>query len=56
MTKDTFLFLLLTVVLSSLFCFGWGRHEAFECQQWAEQAKEQPGFYYAEWQKQQCGL
>lgn len=35
---------------------GIYRMERVECKQWAEDAEEYPDFYYANWQRQQCGL
>jgi hypothetical protein len=33
---------------------GLERQEKYECNKWAEQAKEYPYFYYTDWQIEQC--
>lgn len=33
---------------------GESRNEVVECLTWQQQAKEYPGFYLLEWQREQC--
>lgn len=35
---------------------GISRQEEYECAKWADQAKELSGFYYTDWQKDQCNI
>ena len=52
------LFLLLVIVYFFVFLaileMGIEKQEKFECYQWQKQAKEFPGFYLTEWQREQC--
>ena len=51
-------FWLMVVVLAILagctLGVGIKNHERKECYEWQKQAREYPGFYLTDWQKEQC--
>lgn len=54
--KNVFLFILLAILWFWMIGVGVHRQEVHECEKWASQSEQNNGFYYTEWQLQQCGL
>lgn len=44
----------LAVVLVTSIIVGTGKSELSECTKWSQEASVYPGFYLAQWQKNQC--
>lgn len=44
----------LTAAIVTSIVVGTGRSEAAECVKWSQEADARPGFYLAQWQKDQC--
>lgn len=52
----TILLLIALMVIFWAIAIGWQRQEQYECIRWADEAKDRPNYFYADWQKEQCNL
>jgi len=48
------LFLLFLVLVGWVALEGIERQERAECERWIQDSKQYPGYYFTDWQRQQC--
>jgi len=44
------------IALMPFLSWAMDRQEAYDCAKWADQANKFDGFFYADWQAEQCGI
>lgn len=52
--QSAILLAILLVSTAAALSYGAKKSEQAECIKWAQQAREYPGFYYTQWQREQC--
>ena len=50
----TVLFILFIISFVISFNYAWNKHETVECLTWIQQSKQFPGYYFTDWQYEQC--